>query len=70
LRVEAANAHGAAIGIAQTLEDFDGGGFAGAIGAEQPKTSPSSNREAESAHGLHIAVMFTRFFLLAEQDRA
>jgi hypothetical protein len=58
LRVEAANAHSAAVGIAQAFEDFDGSGFAGAIGAEQAKDFAFVNAEADAAHGLHVAVMF------------
>ena len=57
LRIETANAHGAGIGIAQALQDFDGSGFAGAVRAEQAKDFAFVNGEAEAADGLHIAVM-------------
>ena len=64
LRVETANAHGAGIGIAQALQDLDGGGFASAIGAEQAKDFTFVNSEAEAAHGLHIAVVLHEIFYL------
>ena len=57
LRIEAANAHGAAIGIAQALKDFHGSGFACAVGAEQTEDFALVHSEAEATHGLHIAVV-------------
>ena len=64
LRIEAANAHAAGVGITQALEDFDGSGFAGAVRAEQAKDFAFVNGEAEAAHGLHIAVMLYEIFYL------
>ena len=58
LRIEAAHADVAAVWIAQTFEDFDGGGLAGAIGAEQAKYFPFVHTEADAAHGLHVAIVF------------
>ena len=64
MRVETANAHGAGVRITQALQDLDGGGFAGAIRAEQPKDFAFVNGEAEAAHGLHIAVVLHEIFYL------
>jgi hypothetical protein len=72
LRVKAANADEAAIGIAQAFEDFDGGGLAGAVGAEQAEDFAFCDAEAHAAHGVHIAVVLDEIIYLQdgfEHDR-
>jgi hypothetical protein len=62
LGIQAANGHAAAIRVAQTLEDFDGGGFAGAIRPEQAEHLAFLYGKADAAHGVHVAVMLDEIF--------
>jgi len=64
LRIEAANADGPAIGIAQAFEDFDGGGLSRAVGAEQAKDFALVDAEANVAHGLDVAVVLDQIIYL------
>ncbi len=64
LRIEAANADGAAVGTAQALEDFDGGGLAGAVGAEQAEDFALVDAKANAAHGLDVAVVLDQIIYL------
>jgi hypothetical protein len=62
LRIEAADAHTTAIGVAQTLEDLDSSGFASAIWAEEPENFALFDGETNSPDGFHIAVAFYKIF--------
>src|SRR2546426_5957820 len=42
----------------QALEDFNGGGLAGAVGAEQPKTLACADGEGEARHGHDVTEAF------------
>ena len=49
---------------AQALEDFDGGGFAGAVGAEQAEDFAGAHFEIDAFDGLERAVgLFEAFYL-------
>ncbi len=56
LRIEAADAHLAAIRRAQAFQDFHGGRFSRAVRAEQAENFAFLDREADAAHRLHGAV--------------
>ena len=49
--IEAADARGAAVGRAHPFQDFDGGGFSRAIGAEQAEDFTFLDGEADAADG-------------------
>ena len=56
--VEAADARRAAVGSAHALENFDGRGLSGAVGAEQTKNFTLFDGETQTADRLHRAVTF------------
>src|SRR5690349_18534511 len=58
LWVEAANGNAAAIQVTEAFEDFDRGGFSRAVWAEQAEDFAFLHVEADSANGLHVAVVF------------
>src|SRR3984893_7174613 len=66
LRIETANADVTAVWIAQTFENFDSRGLAGAVGAEQAEYFPFFDAEADAAHGLHVAVVFDQIIDLQD----
>lgn len=69
LRIEAANAHGAGVWIAQAFKDFHGSGFAGAVGAKQAKDFAFIDGEAEASYGLHITVVLHEIVYLQDGSR-
>ena len=62
--IEAADADAAAVEIAEAFEDFDGGGFAGAVGAEEAEDFAFVDAEADAADGFEIAVALDEIFYL------
>ncbi len=57
LRIEqAADADAAAVEIAEAFENFDRGGFAGAVGAEETEDFAFVDAEADAADGFEFAV--------------
>ena len=56
LRVEAEHGHRAAVGPAEALQDLDGGGLPGAVGAEQAEQLAAPHREGDAAQHLGGAV--------------
>ena len=60
--IETADADAAAIEIAETFEDFDGGGFARAIGAEEAEDFAFVDAEADATDGFEIAVTLDEIF--------
>ena len=56
--VEAEDADVAAGALADAFEDFDGGGFACAVGAEQAEDFAGADFEIDASNGLEIAVFF------------
>src|SRR5690606_38248904 len=53
---EAGDPDGAGAGAAQAPQAFDGGGLAGAVGAEDPEDLALVNGEADVVHGAAAAV--------------
>ena len=66
LRIEAADGDAAAVEGAQAFEDFDGGGFAGAVGAEQAEDFAFFDGEADAADGFDVAVALDEIFYLQD----
>jgi len=60
--IAAADDGGAAVGVAKAFEDFDGAGFAGAVGAEKAKDFAFVDGEADAADGFDVAVAFEEVF--------
>src|SRR5690606_7429698 len=54
--VDAEHAHLARRAVAVALEDLDGGGFAGTVGAEQGEGLSAADVEVDAAHGFDIPV--------------
>jgi len=48
----------AAGALADAFEDFDGGGFAGAVGSEKAEDFTCGDLEIEAAHGFEGSVVF------------
>src|SRR6266705_800088 len=61
-RVVAADNSGAAVGIAQAFQDFDGAGLAGTVGSEQAEDFAFADAEADAANGLDVAVALGEIF--------
>ena len=61
LRIEAVQFDGAAGGLQQRGEHFDGGGFPGAVGAEEGEDLPSSTSKETSLTAVKEPKVFTRF---------
>jgi len=60
--IETADADAAAVEIAETFEDFDGGGFSGAVGAEEAEDFAFVDAEADATDGFEIAVTLDEIF--------
>ena len=60
--IVATDDRGAAVGVAQALQDFDGTGFPGAVGAKQSEDFTFENIETDSANGFHVAVALEEIF--------
>src|SRR5438105_15920543 len=62
LRIVAANAHAAAVRIAQAFKNFDCSGFSGAVRTEQAKHFAFFDAETHTTDRLHVAVLLDEIF--------
>src|SRR5262249_8611822 len=62
LRIEAADTDTAAVEIAKAFENFDCGGFSGAVGTEQAKNFALVDVKADAANGFEFAVALDQIF--------
>src|SRR5260370_2358529 len=64
VRIEAAGGDAAAVGIAETFKNLDGGGFAGAVRPEQTENFSFFHVKADAANGFDVAVALDEVFHL------
>jgi len=60
--IVAADDRSAAIGVAQTFEDFDSAGFTGTIGAEEAEDFSLVDVETDAADGFDVAIALDEIF--------
>ncbi len=56
LGIEATDRNAPGVGSPQAFEDFYGGGFSGAVGAQETKYFAFLNVETDASHGFNFAV--------------